>query len=187
AAPHRPGVGCAWPRRRHRRRDACGDRQWRHAAALPLRGGDWRQGRGSRPAHAWRGDARAPRAGLCRARTARGAGEPSILVAPAVGVSRAARQVMKPARFDYYRAGSIADATGVLAELREDAAVLAGGLSLGPMLNLRLVRPRAVIDITRGPRVAPGRFRNGRGGAGARPPQAGPPGFHALPRGNSPL
>jgi len=58
---------------------------------------------------------------------------------------------MKPARFDYYRAESIADATGVLGELREDAAVLAGGLSLGPMLNLRLARPRAVIDITRVP------------------------------------
>jgi CO/xanthine dehydrogenase FAD-binding subunit len=56
---------------------------------------------------------------------------------------------MKPVRFDYYRAHSVADATSALAELREDAAVLAGGLSLGPMLNLRLVRPRAVIDITR--------------------------------------
>jgi 2-furoyl-CoA dehydrogenase FAD binding subunit len=56
---------------------------------------------------------------------------------------------MKPVRFDYCRPDTIADATGVLAELREEAAVLAGGLSLGPMLNLRLVRPRAVIDITR--------------------------------------
>lgn len=56
---------------------------------------------------------------------------------------------MKPVRFDYYRAETVADATSVLAELREEAAVLAGGLSLGPMLNLRLVRPRAVIDITR--------------------------------------
>lgn len=56
---------------------------------------------------------------------------------------------MKPARFDYYRADSVADAVAVLADLREDAAVLAGGLSLGPMLNLRLVRPRAVLDITR--------------------------------------
>jgi 2-furoyl-CoA dehydrogenase FAD binding subunit len=56
---------------------------------------------------------------------------------------------MKPARFDYCRAETVADATGLLADLREEAAVLAGGLSLGPMLNLRLVRPRAVIDITR--------------------------------------
>jgi CO/xanthine dehydrogenase FAD-binding subunit len=56
---------------------------------------------------------------------------------------------MKPVRFDYYRADTVADATDVLAELRDEAAVLAGGMSLGPMLNLRLVRPRAVIDITR--------------------------------------
>jgi CO/xanthine dehydrogenase FAD-binding subunit len=56
---------------------------------------------------------------------------------------------MKPVRFDYVRADTVSDATGVLAELREEAAVLAGGMSLGPMLNLRLVRPRAVIDITR--------------------------------------
>jgi 2-furoyl-CoA dehydrogenase FAD binding subunit len=56
---------------------------------------------------------------------------------------------MKPVRFDYCRADTIADAAAVLAELREEAAVLAGGLSLGPMLNLRLVRPRAVLDITR--------------------------------------
>jgi CO/xanthine dehydrogenase FAD-binding subunit len=56
---------------------------------------------------------------------------------------------MKPARFDYCRPDTVVDATGLLAELREEAAVLAGGLSLGPMLNLRLVRPRAVIDITR--------------------------------------
>jgi 2-furoyl-CoA dehydrogenase FAD binding subunit len=56
---------------------------------------------------------------------------------------------MKPVRFDYCRPVSVTDATAVLADLREDAAVLAGGLSLGPMLNLRLVRPRAVIDISR--------------------------------------
>jgi len=79
---------------------------------------------------------------------------------------------MKPARFDYYRAGSIADATGVLAELREDAAVLAGGLSLGPMLNLRLVRPRAVIDITRVPRLDTVELRNGSVATGAALTQA---------------
>jgi CO/xanthine dehydrogenase FAD-binding subunit len=56
---------------------------------------------------------------------------------------------MKPVRFEYCRPAGIGDATAMLADLREDAAVLAGGLSLGPMLNLRLVRPRAVIDISR--------------------------------------
>jgi 2-furoyl-CoA dehydrogenase FAD binding subunit len=56
---------------------------------------------------------------------------------------------VKPVRFDYCRAETVADAVGLLAELREDAAVLAGGMTLGPMLNLRMVRPRAVIDIGR--------------------------------------
>ncbi|HEX7043307.1 MAG TPA: FAD binding domain-containing protein [Burkholderiales bacterium] len=58
---------------------------------------------------------------------------------------------MKPVPFDYYRPGTLAEAADVLAALREDAAVLAGGLSLGPMLNLRLARPRAIVDITRIP------------------------------------
>lgn len=58
-------------------------------------------------------------------------------------------EAMKPIRFEYCRPVSVTDATAVLADLREDAAVLAGGLSLGPMLNLRLVRPRTVIDISR--------------------------------------
>ncbi len=56
---------------------------------------------------------------------------------------------MKPVRFDYCRAETVADAVGLLAELREDVAVLAGGMTLGPMLNLRIARPRTVIDIGR--------------------------------------
>src|SRR4051794_1772899 len=55
---------------------------------------------------------------------------------------------MKPVRFDYERPS---DVPGALALLREDAAVkvLAGGQSLGPMLNLRLVRPVLLVDVTR--------------------------------------
>jgi 2-furoyl-CoA dehydrogenase FAD binding subunit len=56
---------------------------------------------------------------------------------------------MKPAAFDYYRPATVAETVGLLAKLREDAALLAGGMTLGPMLNLRMVRPRAVIDISR--------------------------------------
>jgi carbon-monoxide dehydrogenase medium subunit len=55
---------------------------------------------------------------------------------------------MKPAPFDYTRPTTLADA---LALLRcEDLAVklLAGGQSLGPMLNLRLVQPDLLVDIT---------------------------------------
>ena len=56
---------------------------------------------------------------------------------------------MKPVAFDYYRPEAVSEALALLSEKGEDAAVLAGGMTLGPMLNLRVVRPRAVIDISR--------------------------------------
>ena len=56
---------------------------------------------------------------------------------------------MKPAPFEYCRPESLAEALALLREYGEAAAVLAGGLSLGPMLNLRMARPEAVIDINR--------------------------------------
>lgn len=58
---------------------------------------------------------------------------------------------MKPAAFDYHRPETVSEAVALLSELREEAAVLAGGMTLGPMLNMRLARPRAVIDISRMP------------------------------------
>ncbi|HTC10855.1 MAG TPA: FAD binding domain-containing protein [Acetobacteraceae bacterium] len=54
---------------------------------------------------------------------------------------------MKPAPFTYVRAASIAQAIELLAE--PDSRLLAGGQSLGPMLNLRLARPACLIDIKR--------------------------------------
>ena len=56
---------------------------------------------------------------------------------------------MKPAAFDYQRAKDVADAVKALASMPGDAKPLAGGQSLGPMLNLRLARPRLVVDISR--------------------------------------
>jgi 2-furoyl-CoA dehydrogenase FAD binding subunit len=56
---------------------------------------------------------------------------------------------MKPVAFDYYRPESVLEAVRLLSEMRGEAAVLAGGMTLGPMLNLRMVRPRAVLDISR--------------------------------------
>jgi 2-furoyl-CoA dehydrogenase FAD binding subunit len=56
---------------------------------------------------------------------------------------------MKPAPFDYHRPETVSEAVALLAKLGEDAAVLSGGMTLGPMLNLRMVRPRAVIDVSR--------------------------------------
>lgn len=54
---------------------------------------------------------------------------------------------MKAADFIYHRASSVEDAVGHLAEHAGDARVLAGGQSLMPMLNMRLWRPSALIDI----------------------------------------
>jgi CO/xanthine dehydrogenase FAD-binding subunit len=56
---------------------------------------------------------------------------------------------MKPVAFEYCRPETLGEALDLLDERRERAAVLAGGMSLGPMLNLRMVRPERVIDISR--------------------------------------
>lgn len=44
---------------------------------------------------------------------------------------------------------SIAEPTSALDEHREEAKVLAGGQSLGPLLNFRLAAPSVLIDINR--------------------------------------
>lgn len=56
---------------------------------------------------------------------------------------------MKPVAFEYCRPGTIDETVGLLEEFGADATLLAGGMSLGAMLNMRLVRPAAVIDIKR--------------------------------------
>ena len=53
---------------------------------------------------------------------------------------------MKPAPFAYHRPQSVAEALGLLAEL-PDAKPLAGGQSLGPMLNMRLARAENLVDL----------------------------------------
>lgn len=58
---------------------------------------------------------------------------------------------MKPARFDYLRAESVDHAAELLASYGDDAKIVAGGQSLMPMINFRLVRPKVVIDINRIP------------------------------------
>ena len=58
---------------------------------------------------------------------------------------------MKPAPFTYHLAHDVAEAVALLTDLGEDAKVLAGGQSLVPMMNLRLARPSALVDITRIP------------------------------------
>jgi 2-furoyl-CoA dehydrogenase FAD binding subunit len=58
---------------------------------------------------------------------------------------------MKPARFDYVRAETLAEAHDVLTAEGSDASVLAGGQSLLPLLSTRLARPNVVVDIMRIP------------------------------------
>ena len=56
---------------------------------------------------------------------------------------------MKPAAFDYHRVDTADEAIERLAELGDEAKVLAGGQSLVPMMNFRLVRPPALVDVSR--------------------------------------
>jgi carbon-monoxide dehydrogenase medium subunit len=56
---------------------------------------------------------------------------------------------VKPAPFAYHRAHSVAEAVALLAELGDEAKILAGGLSLVPMMNFRLARPTALVDVSR--------------------------------------
>ena len=60
---------------------------------------------------------------------------------------------MKPRPFDYVRPDTVEEALALLAEYGDDARVLAGGQSLVPMLNLRLVdtkTTRAQLRVRRG-------------------------------------
>ena len=56
---------------------------------------------------------------------------------------------MKPAKFDYYDPRSLEEALALLDTHQEDGKVLAGGQSLMPLLNMRLSRPKIVVDINR--------------------------------------
>ena len=56
---------------------------------------------------------------------------------------------MKPAQFSYHRAGDVAEALTLLERYDGEAKLLAGGQSLVAMMNFRLARPAALIDVTR--------------------------------------
>jgi carbon-monoxide dehydrogenase medium subunit len=59
---------------------------------------------------------------------------------------------MKPVAFDYARPDGVDDALAT-ARQSANAKFIAGGQSLGPMLNLRLARPSLLIDISRVPEL----------------------------------
>jgi 2-furoyl-CoA dehydrogenase FAD binding subunit len=56
---------------------------------------------------------------------------------------------VKPAAFDYIRAEHLGEALDVLRDHGSDARIIAGGQSLMPMLNMRLAKPKTLIDIMR--------------------------------------
>lgn len=56
---------------------------------------------------------------------------------------------MKPPRFSYHAPATLEEALELKATLAEEATVLAGGQSLLPMLNMRLARPGALVDLRR--------------------------------------
>ena len=61
---------------------------------------------------------------------------------------------MKPASFEYHAPASIDEALGLLRQHASDVRLLAGGQSLVPMMNFRLVAPAVIVDLNRIPELA---------------------------------
>ncbi len=61
---------------------------------------------------------------------------------------------MKAAPFEHARPASLTEAISLLAARADTTRVLAGGQSLGPMLNLRLAQPRLLVQVDRLPELA---------------------------------
>ncbi len=58
---------------------------------------------------------------------------------------------MRPAEFEYFAPRTVDEALGLLERYGEGARLLAGGLSLVPMMKLRLAEPQYIIDISKIP------------------------------------
>jgi len=56
---------------------------------------------------------------------------------------------MKPSRFEYFSPASTSEAVEILASYQGRARLLAGGQSLVPLLNFRIITPEALIDLSR--------------------------------------
>ena len=60
---------------------------------------------------------------------------------------------MLPARFEYHRPETLGDALALLDQYGEDAKVLAGGMSLIPLMKLRFASPPHLVDVNRIPEL----------------------------------
>jgi aerobic carbon-monoxide dehydrogenase medium subunit len=56
---------------------------------------------------------------------------------------------MKPASFQYFAPATVDETLELLHEHGDEAKILAGGQSLMPLMNLRLARPKIIVDINR--------------------------------------
>jgi carbon-monoxide dehydrogenase medium subunit/2-furoyl-CoA dehydrogenase FAD binding subunit len=56
---------------------------------------------------------------------------------------------MKPAAFEYFAPRTVPECIELLARYGDEAKLIAGGQSLAPLMNFRLVQPEAVIDLNR--------------------------------------
>ena len=74
---------------------------------------------------------------------------------------------MKPPKFDYHAPATVEQALELLGRYGGDAKVLAGGQSLMPLLNFRLSRPAALVDLNRIPSLAYVREQDGQVRLGA--------------------
>jgi carbon-monoxide dehydrogenase medium subunit len=74
---------------------------------------------------------------------------------------------MKPPKFDYHAPTTVEQAIELLGRYGGDAKILAGGQSLMPLLNFRLSRPAALVDLNRIPSLAYVREQDGQVRLGA--------------------
>src|SRR5207247_6021752 len=74
---------------------------------------------------------------------------------------------MKPPPFEYDDPQTLDEALGILAKHGDEAKVLAGGQSLVPLLNFRLVRPAHLVDLNEIAGLDGIRVENGRLAIGA--------------------
>src|SRR5262249_44725182 len=126
----RVGIGVPEPATRGRRS---------HAPPVSLPSRCRREGCSPRPAQARCGDPVSHRSilslagGSAKTRGWRGLADLVVEVATAWAKQRRA---VKPVAFDYYRPEAVSEALALLSEMGDEAAILAGGMTLGPMLNL---------------------------------------------------
>src|SRR5256712_6741878 len=97
----------------------------------------------------------------------RGNQSPALALSP----SERGKRDMKPAPFQYAAPESVEETMALLQAHGTEGKLLAGGQSLVPLLNMRLARPSAIIDLNPGSALHYIRQENGAIAIGAMPRQ----------------